>query len=1050
MSATLEQVVTVRSQLALAIEEYYRKLIEKADRTPWFRAGERISASAVAIPARVLKEAMRPRREPGARGERDVEGENLRRRAGVDPNIASLSEEAIGEKRREESPWGQERLLLQRAVVLGAPGGGKTFLAQTTALELARHGIQELESRSKPLDQLPLPIWVELNDLAREAKPDDLLDLLVALVSKRSAAPALENWLRRHLPRSNCWLILDALDQVEPAHRVRLKQRLESIETRSWQCRALLTCRKVNYDRSAIPWGTVTEYNLAPFQPAEIEDFITRWHGEQNARGEKLNAIVWRSYSLHHACRTPLVTTLACLANQEKELTEETRRGDLYGQVLRGLLQKAWRTDPHSSQDAHIDDLLEMLRPLAWELFVASPSVNQFPNSQVKTAISRGARIAGLATPITDLRDELVDCGVLVGAGLKNNEAQLSFLHRAFQEFLVAEHLSRAANEQGWERSLVAGESGRRIPLRILLDKKSWLAEWQEVMTLVAGSLNDPGPLLKLLSVAGTDDLFRHRLALAAECLGELSGQPGCIAPINDLTAQAWACYWKHAKNGTIGAVEPIALALPAMATVDGEIKPQVRLLAYVVGLLRDTGESAHVRSQAAYVLEQMGPAAARPDVVDRLVESLRDTEWEVQDNAACALERMGPAAARADVVDRLVEWLLDPEEKVPQFRAARVLGRMGLAAARPDVVDRLVECLRDPEKKVRSHAAEALGELGPAAARPDVVDRLLSWLRDPEWNVRFSAAEALGELGPAAARPDVVDRLVNWLRDPEREVQHRAMDALTKMGPAAVSPDVVEWLRDPDSSVRSIAEDVVRRMGPAAARPGVVDRLLESLRDTEWNVRLNAMFVLAEMGPAAARPDVVDRLVDWLRDPDSSVRFSVAEALGRMGPAAARADVVDRLAKWLRDPHSSVRYSAAQTLGELGPAAARADVVDRLVEWLLDPKRKVQHEAMTALAAIGPAAARVDVVDRLVELLADPAQSGKFLDTRTYALERMMGPAVARTDVVDRLVERLQDPELHVRMGAAEALCRMMNLGARFFRATEGLTVAWVRDLSR
>jgi len=51
------------------------------------------------------------------------------------------------------------------------------------------------------------------------------------------------------------------------------------------------------------------------------------------------------------------LATLTCLTNEEKKVTTETRRGDLYAQVFPGLLRKAWREDPLSSQDPHIDDL---------------------------------------------------------------------------------------------------------------------------------------------------------------------------------------------------------------------------------------------------------------------------------------------------------------------------------------------------------------------------------------------------------------------------------------------------------------------------------------------------------------------------------------------------------------------------------------------------------------------------------------------------------------------------------------------------------------------
>ena len=58
MSPTVEQLIGIRSSLAEAIEKYYLAVIEKAERTPW---GTQVRASAIEIPARVLKENTRPR-----------------------------------------------------------------------------------------------------------------------------------------------------------------------------------------------------------------------------------------------------------------------------------------------------------------------------------------------------------------------------------------------------------------------------------------------------------------------------------------------------------------------------------------------------------------------------------------------------------------------------------------------------------------------------------------------------------------------------------------------------------------------------------------------------------------------------------------------------------------------------------------------------------------------------------------------------------------------------------------------------------------------------
>jgi len=51
-----------------------------------------------------------------------------------------------------------------------------------------------------PADQLPLPICLELDDLARDGPPNGMADAFVTLLSERYCAAGLESRLRRNLP----------------------------------------------------------------------------------------------------------------------------------------------------------------------------------------------------------------------------------------------------------------------------------------------------------------------------------------------------------------------------------------------------------------------------------------------------------------------------------------------------------------------------------------------------------------------------------------------------------------------------------------------------------------------------------------------------------------------------------------------------------------------------------------------------------------------------------------------------------------------------------
>jgi hypothetical protein len=126
--------------------------------------------------------------------------------------------------------------------------------------------------------------------------------------------------------------------------------------------------------------------------------------------------------------------------------------------------------------------------------------------------------------------------GLLIATG-PDDADPLLFLHRTFQEYLAAKALASQANCAGW-----ASVAGR-------IDRWSWHPRWEPVIWLLAGQLDDPAPLLELLANESTDDVFRHRLALAALCLGEISNDKRTQHPkiVARVGSEAFALWLYHA-----------------------------------------------------------------------------------------------------------------------------------------------------------------------------------------------------------------------------------------------------------------------------------------------------------------------------------------------------------------------------------------------------------------------------------------------------------------------------------------------------------------------
>jgi hypothetical protein len=144
-----------------------------------------------------------------------------------------------------------------RAIILGDPGFGKTWLLRYEARCLARAGAQGLRARTLALHDLVLPIFARLSDVNRSDDP--LEDTLVALAGT-GYSEAFRSFVRSRLSTPHCALLLDAWDEVPlevpppgqlmaylPRCRQRLGQRLETFARQFPHPRVLLTSRIVGY-----------------------------------------------------------------------------------------------------------------------------------------------------------------------------------------------------------------------------------------------------------------------------------------------------------------------------------------------------------------------------------------------------------------------------------------------------------------------------------------------------------------------------------------------------------------------------------------------------------------------------------------------------------------------------------------------------------------------------------------------------------------------------------------------------------------------------------
>jgi hypothetical protein len=813
MAATLDQLVRVRSLEAEAMLAYLRAMEAELGENQLLQKVGR-SLDDLRLPLRVVPhepirdiEEVRAREHFRSAGSgADHEGPDRASRR-VYRFRGTPGEEEKASRSRPE-PLDEVASQVEMAVILGDPGTGKTEWLKHSARLAMQQGRAAVKGFTVQLADLTFPAYLRLRDVAAAlADEADLRELLAetgcvpsrpaALTDAERAAAAILKALIVHyrLPRRlavGVWRKLTAPRQSGPPAPVSLwldawaevrggqKSLAPCLNAfvQSVHARIFLTSRIIGYDHRPLPVenkpeGHRRELRLCPFEWGDTETFVAAFFRRDPARGQQMLAELRTKIAVAGMAQNPLLATLLCMAfspsPDHRPLSFPAPRVEVYERVLEGFLGEweAMRKGERFPEEL-INAKVKLLEEVAYHFFPNEELTGEGPEDflwhEKRGYMSKLDDVHPLKqvlreNPATTVVQELCNDGILVPCG---GTRSFLFLHLTFQEYLAACYLARRVDDGGWEAlTVTVMRNGKLTPvtIRYLAGKRAWLPDWQEVIVFLVGKVSDPKPLLEMLSDPKPprqdrygDDVFRHRLALAALCLPEINQAPSTkhLALLVDrITSSAFTLWWEHNTNGTTAAVPHLTRALPALGQVNGQTNG-VPLLELLCQRLRD--QDARVRAAAARAVGGIGAGAGTAAILARLAELLRDADWPVQSAAARAVGGIGAGAGTAAILARLAELLGDPDWDVHSAAAEAVRG-IGAGAGTEAFLARLAELLRDPHWDVRAAAAEAVGGIGAGAATAAILARLAELLRDADGGVREVAAEAVARLASQGVR---------------------------------------------------------------------------------------------------------------------------------------------------------------------------------------------------------------------------------------------------------------------------------------------------------
>jgi HEAT repeat protein len=775
------------------------------------------------------------------------------------------------------------------------------------------------------------------------------------------------------LEKGKCVLLLDALDEVPGEHRNRLKDKLNRFAG-NYPCEIICTSRIVGYGGVLVKGAK--EVEIVPFSHKQTEEYIEIWF--ENAASFIDNSLSAKGLiqelrnkpQIGGLAQNPLLLSLLCSLYQEKGLTLPARRTQVYEKAVDCMLQK-WSQNRKPQSEGKIRAKVRLLEELAYhfscegkEIFSSDELydwIEEYLQSEKVPTVFRKTDTGEL---IAELSEE---DGIL--QKLAREGDRYLFLHRTFQEYLTASYLNRTSNSIALAR------------------EHFWEYEWHETLSVLAGVMHNPVPLLQAIT-AQKDDIFSTLLLLAGRCVAEC--QENChplVAEIIDSIYKFWQSY------PNAGFIESIVVAIgqvnaqtfqrlqKALNHPDSNVRYQAALALGQIGnpqaveplicALRD--ESIDVKRQAAQALVQMSNFQAvaalicvlshsnrdvrwmaaqalglirNPQAVEALICALNDEDWDVRGEALEALGRIGNSQAVAALT-----CALSHSNRFLRMKTASVLGRTG----NPQAVEALISALNHEDSLVTWKAALVLSEIGNAQAiailtsgkicNLQAVEALIRALKDEDSYVRWQAIRALGETGS----PQAVEPLIYVLKDADISVRWKAVEALGKIGNSHAVEPLISALNDEDSSIRSKAAEALGKIGNSQA----VEPLISALNNEDYDVRREAVLALVKIGSSQA----VEPLISALNHTDLMVGLLAARALGRIGNPQA----VEALISALNHENSSVRWEAAEALGRVDHLQA----MEALIGTLNHSDSGVRWRIASALAQIG----NLETLVKLIQL---------------------------------------------------------------------------------
>lgn len=445
-------------------------------------------------------------------------------------------------------------------------------------------------------------------------------------------------------------------------------------------------------------------------------------------------------------------------------------------------------------------------------------------------------------------------------------------------------------------------------------------------------------------------------------------------------------------------------------------------------------------QSAALNAIEKLGPTAASPAFLEKLLEFLQNKDPEVQCNALRIVKRLSTCAAIPPILEKLFAFLESTNDEIRPL-ATRIVGELAHHTSKPIFFEKLPPLLNDKDDFVCTIAAEAIEELGIPAATPAILTSLLNLLKRKDKKVKICAAKTIARLALTTNHPLFIEQFFVILNDPElylaalKAIKLDEDDANFSLNIAFTSQEFLEKLPlslpNINSEFKHFGLLIISlhfdlfKLASSPVAPVLLQKILavlDELAEIDREIISIPFLIIAKLGELAATDIVLNKLSSLLTHENINICSAAAAALGYIAVTTANTMFLEKFITLLCNEKVYIRNGAAKTMIDCTEKTLHI-VLEKLPDLLTDNDYEVRTTAAQIVENLDANAATPAILEIIPRLLTDSQGSVRAAAAQTIEhLHKAMVSAV----VFEKILPLLADEYRNARYSARAALSHL------------------------